>query len=45
VIRAALCPASRWLNIHRTTGAVTGSGSRRCAPPHAAWTLLGCGPA
>jgi hypothetical protein len=27
VIRAALCPASRCANIHRTTGAVSGSGS------------------
>src|SRR5690348_6530619 len=26
VIRATLCPASRCANIHRTTGAVTGSG-------------------
>jgi len=46
VIRAALCPASRWLNIHMTTSAVAGSGSRRCARlPHAAWALFGCGPA
>jgi hypothetical protein len=46
VIRAALCPASRWLNIHDTTGAVTGSGSSLCARlPHAAWALFGCGPA
>jgi hypothetical protein len=29
VILAALCPASRCPNIHRTTGAVTGSGSSR----------------
>lgn len=29
VIRAALCPASRWANIHRTTCAVSGSGSSR----------------
>jgi hypothetical protein len=46
VIRAALCPASRWPNIHRTTGAVARSGSRRCARrPHAACALFGCGPA
>src|SRR5579871_3630653 len=32
VIRAALCPASRWANIHVTTGAVAGSDSRRYAP-------------
>jgi hypothetical protein len=31
VIRATLCPASRWANIHATTGAVSGSGSSRCA--------------
>jgi hypothetical protein len=46
VIRAALYPASRCANIHRTTGAVTGSGSRRCARlPQAACALSGCGPA
>ena len=46
VIRAALCPASRCANIHVTTGAVAGSGSRRCARrPHAACALFGCGPA
>ena len=46
VIRATLCPASRCANIHRTTGAVTGSGSSLCARrPHAAWALFGCGPA
>jgi len=46
VIRAAECPASRWANIHDTTGAVTGSGSSRCARrPHAACALFGCGPA
>ena len=26
VIRAVLCPATRWANIHLTTGAVAGSG-------------------
>jgi len=31
VIRAALCPASRWANIQRTTGTVARSGSSRCA--------------
>jgi hypothetical protein len=37
VIRATLCPASRWANIHVTTGAVCGSGSSRCTRrPHAA---------
>jgi hypothetical protein len=42
VMRATLCPASRWANIHRTTGAVTGSGSSRCARrPHAACALSG----
>jgi hypothetical protein len=42
VIRAALCPASRWANIHRTTGAVTGSGSSLCARrPQAACALFG----
>ena len=46
VIRAAECPASRCANIHDTTGAVTGSGSSRCARrPHAACALFGCGPA
>ena len=36
----------RCANIHRTTGAVTGSGSSRCARrPQAAWALFGCGPA
>ncbi len=46
VIRAALCPASRCANIHVTTGAVAGSGSRRCARrPQAACALFGCGPA
>jgi hypothetical protein len=46
VIRAALCPASCCANIHRTTGAVTGSGSSRCARrPQAACALFGCGPA
>jgi hypothetical protein len=46
VIRGALCPASRWLNIRVTTGAVSGSGSRRCARlPHPAWALFGCDPA
>ena len=46
MIRAALCPASRRENIHRTTGAVSGSGSSRCARlPHAACALFGCGPA
>ena len=45
VIRAALCPASRCANIHRTTGAVTGSASSRCARrPQAACALFGCGP-
>ena len=40
------CPASRWPNIHDTTGAVTGSGSSRCTRrPHAACALFGCGPA
>jgi hypothetical protein len=34
-IRATECPARRWAKIHRTRGAVCGSGSRRCArrPP------------
>ena len=46
VIRATLCPANRWANIHATTGAVSGSGSSRCARrPQEAWTLFGCGPA
>ncbi len=46
VIRATLCPASRWANIQATTGAVWGSGSSRCARrPQAAWALFGCGPA
>jgi len=46
VIRAALCPASRWLNIHATTGALAESSSSRCARrPHAAWALFRCGPA
>jgi hypothetical protein len=45
-IRATLCPASRCANIHLTTCAVSGSGSRRCARrPHAACALFGCGPA
>ena len=45
-IRATLCPASRCANIHATTCAVPGSGSRRCARrPHAACALFGCGPA
>ena len=45
-IRATECPASRWANIHRTTCAVSGSGSSRCARrPQAAWALFGCGPA
>jgi hypothetical protein len=45
-MRATLCPASRWANIQRTTGAVTGSGSSRCARrPQAACALFGCGPA
>ena len=26
MIRAVLCPATRWANIHLTTGAVAGSG-------------------
>lgn len=33
VMRARLCPASRWANIHWTMGAVAGSGSSRRAPP------------
>jgi Pyridoxal-phosphate dependent enzyme len=42
---AALCPASRWANIHATTGAVSGSGSSRCARrPQAACALSGSGP-
>ena len=46
VIRAALCPASRWAHNQRTTGAVSGSGSSWCARrPHAACASLGCGPA
>jgi len=45
-IRARLCPASRWANIHATTCAVPGSGSKRCARrPQAACALFGCGPA
>jgi hypothetical protein len=45
-MRATLCPAGRWANIHRTIGAVTGSGSSRCARrPQAACALFGCGPA
>jgi hypothetical protein len=45
-IHATECPASRWANIHRTTCAVAGSGSSRCARrPHAACALFGCGPA
>ncbi len=45
-IRATECPARRWAKIHRTTCAVRGSGSRRCARrPHAACALFGCGPA
>jgi len=45
-IRARLCPASCCANIHATTCAVPGSGSRRCARrPQAAWALFGCGPA
>jgi hypothetical protein len=37
VMRARLCPARRWANIHVTTGAVCGSGSSRYARlPHAA---------
>ena len=45
-IRATECPARRWAKIHRTTGAVAGSGSSRCARrPHAACALFGCGPA
>jgi hypothetical protein len=40
-ILAVLYPASRWLNIHTTTGAVTGSGSSLCARrPHAACALF-----
>jgi hypothetical protein len=46
VIRAALCPASRWANIYVTTGAVARSRSvwygRR---PQAACASFGCGPA
>jgi hypothetical protein len=46
VILATLCPASRCTDIQRTTGAVAGSGSRRCARrPHAACGLFGSGPA
>src|ERR1700733_9747947 len=46
VLLAAHCRASRWANIHVTTGAMSGSGSRRCARlPHAACALFGCGPA
>jgi hypothetical protein len=37
LIRAALWPASRWANIHRTTGAVTGSGSSLSARRPPAW--------
>jgi hypothetical protein len=45
-IRATEWPARRWAKIHRTAGAVRGSGSRRCARrPHAACALFGCGPA
>ena len=41
VIRAALCTASRCVNIHCTTGAVTGSGSSRWTRrPHAASRLV-----
>jgi len=36
-IRAMLCPARRWVNIHRTTCSVSGSGSsRRARRPQAA---------
>jgi hypothetical protein len=42
----ALVLRAAFINIHRTIGAVTGSGSsRRARRPHAAWTLFGCGPA
>ena len=45
-IRATECPASRWAKIHRTTCAVSGSGSRQWARrPQAACALFGCGPA
>lgn len=45
VIRARLCPASRWVNIQPTTGAVCGYGSsRRARRPQAACALFGCGP-
>ena len=43
---ATLRPASRSAKIHRTCGAVTGSGSSRCSRrPHAACARFGCGPA
>lgn len=46
MIRATLCPANRWVNIHATPGAMTGSGASRCARrPHAACALFGYGPA
>jgi hypothetical protein len=46
VIRAVLYPASRWANIHATTGAVAGSGSSLCVrQPHAACALFECAPA
>ena len=42
-IWAMLCPARRWVNTHRTTYSVSGSGSSRRAASQAAWTLFGCG--
>jgi hypothetical protein len=45
-IRATECPTRRWAKIHRTTCAVSGSGSSQWARrPQAAWALFGCGPA
>jgi hypothetical protein len=45
-IRAVECPASRWAKTHRTTCAVSGSGSSLWARlPQAACALFGWGPA